>query len=397
MQQASGFIKLTATLIGFTGAALAVMTKGLIGILFPLAIIGLWIACFQTRFPFKKSHLFVGSCLFFIIVTPWHVLAGARNPGFYYFYFIEQHFLRYTIKSVGHYQPIWFFIPCLLIGFFPWIVFLPQAIKDSIPTTWQQRTQRQTEMYFLIWSVVIFLFFSFSKSKLTPYILPIFPPLAILTGRYLASHMTDPHKMRLGFYLLPGMALVVASYLGIHAHQSSVGQTAIYFYWDAGIILFGSLLATYMGLCHQAKRGIIAIISIMLVFLLIAMKAFPGMDMRNTQQLSAVLKPLLNTHSVVATYEKYYQDLPFYLGRRVTIIGWTNELSFGIEHQDTHEWTLNQDDFISFWNKHPSAFVITQRSLYPEMQSRFPQVKLCLLAETSYDVLLGKCSSRKTI
>ena len=93
--------------------------------------------------------------------------------------------------DIGHYQPAWFFICALTLGFFPWIVFLPQALAASLPRGLKQRHAYQTALFLFLWAVLIFTFFSFSKSKLIPYILPIFPPLAILTARYLRFAIAD--------------------------------------------------------------------------------------------------------------------------------------------------------------------------------------------------------------
>ena len=69
--------------------------------------------------------------------------------------------------------------------------------------------------------------------------------------------------------------------------------------------------------------------------------------MNSIAPLSQVLKPLLKPADEVATYHYYYQDLPVYLHRRITIVNWQNELAFGIAHQDTHQWILDE---VTFWN-----------------------------------------------
>ena len=142
-------------------AALAVLTKGLIGIVFPVLIIGCWLTLVGQWHRLKQFYIPSSILVFLLIAAPWHILVAQRNPEFSYFYFIEQHFLRYTLPDIGHYQPNWFFIPVLLAGFFPWIIFLPLAIVRNIPR-WKQRKAQAAEVFLLLWATLIFAFFSFS-------------------------------------------------------------------------------------------------------------------------------------------------------------------------------------------------------------------------------------------
>lgn len=92
-------------------AACAVLTKGLMGIVLPALVIGLWVIIGNEWRLLKRLPLVSGIILFLIIAAPWHILVNHANPEFFHFYFIEQHFLRYTDPKIGHYQPAWFFIP----------------------------------------------------------------------------------------------------------------------------------------------------------------------------------------------------------------------------------------------------------------------------------------------
>src|SRR5262249_20671259 len=116
---------------------------------------------------------------FLVMVAPWHVLVSLKNPEFPYFYFIYEHFTRFTTLEHGRFQPWWFFIPILFLGLFPWVYFLPQAIYEA-----QKKLSKEVFQFLGLWVGFIFLFFSFSHSKLIPYILPVFPPLALLLGIY---------------------------------------------------------------------------------------------------------------------------------------------------------------------------------------------------------------------
>ena len=106
------------------------------------------------------------------------------------------------------YQPDWFFVPVLLLGFMPWTPLLPSIAKRS----WtDSRGGDGASLVLAIWAVFCFVFFSLSQSKLIPYILPLFPALSLLAGRSLA----DLEPRRLQRALLVAAALWAAVSLAV--------------------------------------------------------------------------------------------------------------------------------------------------------------------------------------
>ncbi|MBV9572989.1 MAG: glycosyltransferase family 39 protein, partial [Acidobacteriales bacterium] len=122
-----------------TSCALNVLTKGLIGLIFPAAAIALYLLL-TGNFGFLRRLRLVSSTLVFLAVAaPWHILAAIRNPGegnvrgFLWFYFVNEHFLRYVNKRVppGYDTvPLLIFWGLLLVWLVPWVFFLPQAIAE---------------------------------------------------------------------------------------------------------------------------------------------------------------------------------------------------------------------------------------------------------------------------
>lgn len=375
-----------------SSAALAVLTKGLIGLVFPLMIVGSWIIIMNEWRIFKSIPLVSCLLIFLLIATPWHVLVGQRHPEFFSFYFIEQHFLRYTTKEVGHYQPVWFFIPYLIIGFFPWIVFLPQACKQAVWITWNKRQKNALEIFFFIWALLIFIFFSFSKSKLIPYILPVFPPLAILTACYLKTIWEQ--KARLSSYFsyasLLILTLVIAAtyYLFPHSSVLTAPETAtLYLNIASCILIIGSIL----GCCYvykNIKKAIVTVITTVYLFLLTSLAAVPAIDTRTILPLANILKTQLHTDDELITFNQYNQDLPYYLERRITILNWQNELTFGMQHQDTHSWMINDQDFWKTWESQKRVFVIMNKHEY-QQHSCILGTKHYVLGETVNNILFS--------
>jgi 4-amino-4-deoxy-L-arabinose transferase-like glycosyltransferase len=177
--------------------ALNVLTKGLIGLVFPAAVIGLFLILTGNLRHLPRLRLLSSTVVFFLVSAPWHILAALRNPdqgpvrGFLWFYFVNEHFLRYLNKRVPRdYDTVPFLIfwGLLLVWLVPWVAFLPQALKN-IPMRWRELrsprdVQRRANLLFLLWAIVILVFFSFSTRQ-EYYTIPALPGLAFLVGGWL--------------------------------------------------------------------------------------------------------------------------------------------------------------------------------------------------------------------
>jgi 4-amino-4-deoxy-L-arabinose transferase-like glycosyltransferase len=371
-------------------AALAVLTKGLIGLVFPGMIITVWMLALNEWRQLQRLPIISAAFIFFLIAAPWHIVVNHYNPEFFHFYFIEQHFLRYTTMDVGHYQPAWFFIPTLIGGFFPWIVFLPQVITTSLPRQWSQRNKYASELFFVLWAALIFAFFSFSKSKLIPYILPVVPALAMLTGRYLSTRLsTVTRGLLAGYSCLVLMSAGMVFFLWNLNITVSNPANATLFLRIALIPLFlGSLIS--MVVVSRSPRTALYLITVSTaLFLVFSLGAVRFIDSRTIRPLAATLRPLLQTGDDVITYNQYYQDLPFYLERRVTILNWRNELSYGMEHQNTDDWMIDNKKFWSRWQSKQRVYMIMSREEYQRFHERYPHEKIVLIEETPNNVLVS--------
>ncbi|HVS88623.1 MAG TPA: glycosyltransferase family 39 protein [Candidatus Acidoferrum sp.] len=188
--------------------ALNVLTKGLIGLVFPLAAIGLYLLLTGQLRHFLKLRLVSSSLLFLAIAAPWHILAGLRNPdqgnvrGFFWFYFVNEHFLRYLDKRVPRDYgtvPLLLFWGLLLVWLFPWSSFLPQAlasVKFSRIRETVDSPVARAKLVFLLGAFFVVLFFSFSTRQ-EYYVLPALPALALLVGSWLAEEEASPAGSRL--------------------------------------------------------------------------------------------------------------------------------------------------------------------------------------------------------
>lgn len=352
-------------------AGLAVLAKGLIGIVFPMLIIGLWVLLTNQWRLLKQCHLPTGILLFLSIVLPWHILVQSRNPEFFQFYFVDQQFLRYSTLIAQRYQPDWFFIPIFIAGFLPWVCFLPQAIAIQFPRNWQQFKEKNNYIFLLLWVGIIFIFFSFSHSKLIPYILPIFPALALLTGQYLSNHWQQNRHIKWGYIAVPLVWLGLGG-IGILyvANDATITLSqAARFFLTAGysFFLLTSIVASCFAILKKSKIAFASLAIGSVISFLIVSVGIPQLDTRSIKPLVFVLKPLLKPGDKIVAYYDYYQDLPFYLKQRVYTVNMGGELTFGMQHQDTRHWMLHDANFWPMWKSSQQVYMITSKEAYQQI------------------------------
>lgn len=177
-------------------AALAVLSKGLIGVVLPTLILLAWIAMTGR---WKSLRVLVyppAIAVFLLIGLPWFVLMQVRYPGFFNYFFIYQQFDRFAEAGFNNVQPFWFYVPILLGSALPWILFGRTTTRKYF---WAPSPARDIRVLMVAWIVIVVGFFSLPSSKLVGYILPAIPPLALLlTDAVLATLATgSATKVRL--------------------------------------------------------------------------------------------------------------------------------------------------------------------------------------------------------
>jgi len=209
--------------------ALNVLTKGLIGLVFPVGAIGLYLLLTGNLRHLLKLRLISSALVFFAIAAPWHILAALRNPaqgnvrGFLWFYFVNEHILRFLNKRVPRdYDkvPLLLFWALLVLWLIPWTVFLPQSLQE-VPRRWREfraqmsRRQRAYLMFFL-WNLVIVGFFSLSTRQ-EYYTIPAIPGMALLVGGWLQRERASAaeSRERLAGRISSGVLLAIGGIIAV--------------------------------------------------------------------------------------------------------------------------------------------------------------------------------------
>ncbi len=203
----------------FIGVAL--LAKGLVGIVFPLAIVAFYFVL-SRKIPSKTFvfSLFWGTILSLSVAAIWYVpMYLANGWKFVDEFFVQHHFARYASNKYQHPQPFWFFFLVLPLMTIPWLPFFLASIWDFFKVqSPKSKVQSQENpprlrvsaspllLFSVSWLIVPLVFFSFSGSKLPGYILPALPAALILTAEYV-SRFVQKSKRRKVFVQLVAFAM----------------------------------------------------------------------------------------------------------------------------------------------------------------------------------------------
>ncbi|MCL2760792.1 MAG: glycosyltransferase family 39 protein [Desulfuromonadales bacterium] len=352
----------------YIAAALAVLAKGLIGIVFPGGIIFLFML-FRKRWDIlREMRLITGSLLFFIIAAPWFVLVSLKNPEFLGFFFIHEHFERFLTKIHGRYEPLWFFVPVLIGTMIPWSFFIPAAFRDA----WKNRRSGDGEAltYLAIWGVLIFLFFSMSDSKLVPYIMPVFPPLAVMIG-YTFSIAIDKGASTVKWYAVPLLIIITLIGIGLPIQQYLTKKAA--FTLTESIVLGAVfLIQGVLGLVVLHRKEVEKLVLVLsigaIVYTSIGVNfIYAGLaESKTAKPMGLKVKELAGPDAIIASFG-YDQTLPFYSGRRIVVIGDKNELEFGSEQGNHSGWFIDEPTFLQIWNSDKRVFAVLSKDKFKSL------------------------------
>jgi 4-amino-4-deoxy-L-arabinose transferase-like glycosyltransferase len=362
-------------LLCWAGMALAVLSKGLIGIVLPGAVLVLYTFIARDWAIWKRLHFGWGLLVFFAISAPWFVLVSIKNPEFPYFFFVHEHFQRFTTKVHHRDGPWYYFIPILLAGILPWLGIFFQSMWAGCRV---KEIRFQPRKMLTIWAIFIFVFFSISDSKLPSYILPIFPALALLIALYLQT------ASRLAWSITAGLVALLSAASLVFAHKipsfakapveiALHSQAVPWVLGASAVMLVGALIVLWW---TRQKRDDMAIPAT----LVLAITAFIGGQLLSLgtepygrYRSGLPLVPAIQTELApgVKLYSVglYDQTLPFYLRHTMILVEHADEMDFGLE-QEPNLWIPKREAFIEQWTNGPKAVAITTPEIFAEFQKQ---------------------------
>lgn len=321
----------------YASAALATLTKGLIGFLVTGAVMFLWLLVFNQWRRLLPMYLPSGAALFLLIAAPWHILAAQANETWAHRYFVYEHWLRFTTPAASRPGAWHYFVWIVLAGLIPWIGFLWPAMRDALRGGWAKRKENADAWFFVMWVAFIFLFFSKSHSKLAPYILPIFPALAAVIGAWLATALRaedGAKRLRVGlgvfafFCGLLGLALCVVvmrpELVRMSAEQAATLRVPAFVM--AAVLLTGGVLTPWLAKVRGVRAAITGLVATMALFFATLQFAAPNISKPGTKALAEIVTAKAKPGDRVLHYYEFFHDFTFYAQRVVDVVAFKGEL-----------------------------------------------------------------------
>jgi 4-amino-4-deoxy-L-arabinose transferase-like glycosyltransferase len=369
-------------------AALTVLTKGLIGIIFPGMIIFTWLLVTKQWRRLPSYSFISGTALFLAITVPWHLLVGMKNPGFFKFYFYDQHFLRYFTQYAGRGQPIWFLPLILILGWFPWMGFMLTALKKQL-VVFKNASSHLTEVFLFLWPALIFFFYWMSHSQLSPYLLPVFPPLAILTAIYLNEMWQQKNKvLQLNFFIIGVINCLLAAGLLVFLNKSHLDIPIIYKLLVVVAALISAIGCNIVYQHFNLKRALITLFITNTIFSLTAYYTSSYFNTPSVKPLAIELKKMIKSTDTVYNYNHYFQDMPVYLGTKVVLLNWKGELEYGFHHNPPQGTFIHENKLWNNWNTSSRKFLVMTIHDFEEIKSILKDLQFYPVSQTQKFVLV---------
>ncbi|MBS0185899.1 MAG: phospholipid carrier-dependent glycosyltransferase [Proteobacteria bacterium] len=380
---------------------LSFLTKGVVTLALAGPIIVIWLTFYKLWRKLWPLYLPTSLFIFLLTVLPWHILVSLENPEFLWFYFVHEHFLRYTTTLHSRSQPLWFFLPCLIIGLFPWIFYAFQTLKKIGKTLLKEGFLNEKEGFLLIWTVFTFLFFSISNSKLIPYILPVFPSLSLLIGVFLQTKIQE--KISLEYKVYIGLLfLLTCGLIGLSFFTSVISESltpyipfGIFFLWNG--IFLGPLLIKITRFRRLLPEIIIIFMGTFIFYIFIASLG-SLIPYQTTKSIAFTIQEKIPSSTEIITLKTYPPDLAIYLNlpHPIPVFDSVGELKFGISQEST-PWVAPLSEFSKKWSSSQKVCAVIKKNALQSFEEMnlpkkliplLPKIQLPNCAASSHYVLI---------
>jgi len=375
----------------YLSTALAVLTKGPVGIVLPGAIIFIFLILrgdfIQTL---KKMHIVSGVLIFLVVALPWYIVETWIN-GWEYIdaFFIKHNVTRFTGVVSGHRGSVYYFIPVILIAFFPWSAFLPQILYRYFPRSRKRGAvgpEESLTLFSIIWFLVIFIFFSISKTKLPGYIVPLSAPLAIMAGRlwyeyiYPDNEVHTEKGLKYSFVFLIILSLIIAGGAGLLTPYLTNSEAILKQFhepveWGYGLYYIAVVIASAMllfllalwrnrkGIAFGIMTGMVTVVScIIFTFVIPVADKYLQSTLRD---FSRIASAQMDADDKLVVYGLNKPGILFYAQRPATILlsREKDKLTEVIESPE-RAFIISKTSGIESLMGHPDLFVLYEQRGY---------------------------------
>lgn len=319
-------------MVAAVSAALAVLTKGPVGLVLPALVLAAWCLWTRETRSWSLSGLWrpsvadtaVALVAFLAVALPWYAAMYLEHGGDYlYRFFVGENLERFATARYNEPRSPLFYVPILLAGLFPWSPFLVSWLMDA----WRSRGE-SSSWHKLLWAwwVLPLVFYSVSVGKQPRYILPILPPLALLVAEAIQRRLaTRAHESRLWMSLPTTVVGVALTLLGLAVHRialllltvTDIGGFAGLTTLGAGLLIaLGVMLAVVTWTVPLRIVPRLITIAAVITQVTLAFTVMSASALEPVRQMSTFVRQARTGNEPVATHRVFVRNLVFYTGLR---------------------------------------------------------------------------------
>jgi len=381
----------------YFACALAFLTKGLIGVVFPFGILIIWLIWASRWRQILMFFSPIGILIFLAVVCPWLIMAQRENPDFLWFFFVREHFLRFTTKMHRKEAPFYYYLPIVIGGLIPWLFYLIKAWKNKYIK--ESLFNSDENKFLIVWFLLIFIFYTVSSSKLIPYIAPVFLPLVLFAGcifkRYEEEMLAEQNDRRETIYrlaiifqsLILFITLILPPIMKKY-HLAGKGVIIVtsekwWLYIVIPIIVL--FLMTFLPdlIYKKFKRNwflsIYVLCAILLGSLLFAINDFLG-PYRSSKVAKEAIAMHVPADRDLYQYRINFYGIDFYNKIRTPIVEEIGELSEGVDKMPEKEkkrYFLSVEEFFILCEEKKDIYCITRREeKLRQIMQKFPRTEV---------------------
>jgi len=381
----------------YFACALAFLTKGVIGVVFPFGILFFWLIWIGRWRQIWNLFSPAGILIFLIVSCPWLILAQKENSDFLWFFFVREHLLRFTTKMHGKTEPFYFYLPIVIGGLIPWLLYLIKAwenkyIKESLFSKYENKL-------LIVWFLLIFVFYTVSSSKLPTYIAPVFLPMVLFAACIFKKHEEEMLKKKNNWReIIYRFAIIIQSLIlftalilpPIFKKYSDAEKGLVimisdrwwlYILMPVIVLIFLTFLPDLI--YRKFRKGWFFSIYILCAILLGSM-LFPLNDFLSPYRSARVVKETISVHVPpdrdLYQYKVNFYGIDFYNKIRTPVVEDFGELSEGIakmEEKEKKHYFLSPDEFFNLCAEKKDIYCITQHNeKLKQIRQRFPRTEV---------------------
>lgn len=327
------------------GLALALLSKGPVGIALPLLVVLVWLGFTRRKYFYRyfaehKLAIVLTFAAGIALAAPWYLAVNQARPGFLSHFIFAENLGRFSGGKAYH-KPtsVFYYLPIIFAGLLPWTFFLLPAAMNFWKKRTQSTPQARARLFLWIWALLIVLFFSVSSTKLITYILPAFPAFALLLADALAEYRLPFRawhfalRAGIGLMALLGIILIALPYLKFSGKLAPAPVLQAEFTIAGGVLVLGALAMT--ALRRKPVLQVIAQSVTAVLFALILPYCFgAAAPYEDISRLTQQLLPRFSSNVKIVQYDTFQPTQIFYFGKTITAIHQENTSGYNAKEYE---------------------------------------------------------------